>query len=1185
MEKRLSRGITAAVIISMAATSAPLPAQAASKLSVKDCIISRGDKIDLDVSDAKETSGKYTSSKKSVATVNKKGVVTAKKTGDVKISWKKGKKKYTCKVKVVKAPSLEGDKTKTSLSIGQEKKLTVNKYGNKKLSVKWSSSDKSIVKTNGNKITGIAEGEAVVKARIKGYSKTWTKSITVTVQKDKEPAASPGGTPGTTLSPSGTGTAPDASGAPEPGTTIVPGTSPVPENTAVPDTTTAPGTTTAPDATATPGATQAPGTTASPSTAPSYPSPGPGGLIIGGTSPTAAPSDDIYKGYKLVWQDEFNGTSLNRDDWNVELHEPGWVNAELQEYVDSDKNIYIEDGKLVLKPIKTADESGKVSYTSGRVNTQNKHNFKYGLFEARVKVPEGKGFLPAFWMMPANENLYGQWPRCGELDIMEVMGQDTKKSYGTIHYGNPHNESQGTHVLESGSFSEDYHTFSAEWEPGKIKWYVDGRLIHTTDDWYSVTEGQGEITYPAPFDQPFYIIFNLAVGGSWVGYPDETTDINSAAYMVDYVRVYQKDSYNENVKKPVKDIVLRDPDKDGNYVNNGNFGTAEDLSDEKDWKFLTALEGEGTAEIKNNEIVASTTNEGTADYSIQLVQPGLPMKKGGQYKLTFDAYADAARTMKVDVSAPDRGYSRYLADTTVDLTTEKQTYTYEFTMTGNDDANGRLEYNLGKAGSTAGVHISNVSLVKTGEIDMDKLDKTVLADGNCVYNGAFQEGEDRMAYWDITANGAEVSVTNTDNIRRLKITIPEGATDKPVLVSQKDMAIQGGNNYVLAFDAEGKQDGKITVTVAGKEFEAGLAGAEKGYSYKFVTEKEPANKDIVFKFNSPGTYYLDNVRIDEDSLIKNGSFNAGFSGYEPYVDGSADASYVVDSISEENAADFTINNTGDAAWKIQLKQNNVELEKGQWYKLSFDAKASVARKIMFAIQRDGSSDDNWDPYSGEKIIDLGSEYKNYNLVFQMTKETDLHSILSISMGAVGGTQITNKHRICIDNILLEKTSAPAMEEKPAGENLIKNASFESGKEYWEGGITSPGGGTEKFEDGKAVYEITNTGTEDWNIQLRQTGIQLEKGSRYKLVFKANSTVARNITVNFMSTSYDWYAGSGIELTAEEKDAGFEFIMEKDTNNNAGIFISMGKMKDSSGQYIDTPASTITLSGFKLEKVS
>ncbi|HBA97052.1 MAG TPA: glucan endo-1,3-beta-D-glucosidase [Lachnospiraceae bacterium] len=922
------------MLAAMAVPSVPLHVQAAAKLSVSDCVISKGDKLDIDIDGEDETSGKYKSSDKTVASVTKDGIITAKKAGQSKIIWKKDGKPYTCKVKVVKAPVLS--KSKLSIETEQEQRVSVKHYGNNSLKVKWSSSDNKIAKVSNGKVTGISEGSAVIKAKITGYEKTWTRKMEVIV---KEAGSKPSAEPAATESP------------------------------AVAQT---------------------------------------------------------HKGYTLKWDEQFNSNSLNRDDWNVELHEPGWVNNELQEYVDSDKNIYIKDGKLVLKPVKTVDKDGNVSYTSGRVNTQNKHNFKYGLFEARAKVPAGQGFLPAFWMMPADENLYGQWPRCGEIDIMEVLGNETSTSYGTIHYGNPHSESQGKHTLEKGNFSDEYHTFSVEWEPGKINWYVDGILMHTENDWYSVTEGQGEITYPAPFDQPFYIILNLAVGGNWPGNPDETTDIDKAAFMIDYVKVYQKDSYNEDVEKPEKVVILREPGKDGNYINNGNFGTAEDLTDEKDWKFLTTLGGEATAEIKDGQISINTANEGTADYSVQLVQPDVPMKKGATYKVKFDAYADEARTVKVDVSAPDRGYKRYLEDTTVELTTAKKTYEYKFKMKDKDDANGRLEYNLGAAGSKAGVHISNVSVVKVSDSTGEEEAKTVLSDGNYVYNGGFQEGKDRKEYWNIDNKaGAEISVTNIDNIRRLKVVAPEGTSaDKQVIVSQKDIALAVNNKYALSFKAEGEASKNISAVVAGQEFKAGLTGAEKEYSFKFETGASLAGKDIVFKFDQPGTYYLDDVRLVEDSLIKNGSFKAGLSGYEVYVDSSADASCVVDSLTEDNAADFTINNTGDAAWKIQLKQNNIELEKDQWYKLSLKAKSGIARKLMFAIQRDGSSDDDWTPYSGEKIIELGNEYKTYDITFQMKNNTDLKSVLSISLGAVDGTQITEKHRICIDDINLEKISAP-----------------------------------------------------------------------------------------------------------------------------------------------------------------
>lgn len=749
-----------------------------------------------------------------------------------------------------------------------------------------------------------------------------------------------------------------------------------------------------------------------------------------------------YEGYTLVWEEQFDGDSLNPDDWNVETHEPGWVNNELQAYVDSPDNIYIEDGELVLKPI----ETGKGSYTSGRVNTQNKHDFKYGRFEARVRVPEGQGFLPAFWMMPTSENLYGQWPRCGEIDIMEVMGQETDKSYGTVHFGNPHSESQGTCVLEEGSFSDEYHVFSVDWEPGKIEWYVDGNPIHRETDWYSATEGQGEITYPAPFDQPFYIILNLAVGGSWVGNPDETTDIENAEYRIDYVRVYQRDSYDENVEKQEEEVVFREPDENGNYIVNGDFADAEELTDEKDWIFLTAQGGAATAKIQDNEIFIDSTAEGTEEYSVQLVQPDVPLVKGGTYLVTFDAYADEDRIMKVAVTAPTRDWIRYLEDTEVELTTTKQTFTYEFTMTGDDDAKGRLEYNMGKDGSTAGIHISNVSVIKTGETDIKTAGSSALADGNYIRNGGFQEGKGRLGFWDVeTPEGAEVTVTNEDNIRKLKVTVPEGTTaEAPVVVSQKGIMMAGGD-YALSFLAEGESGKHINVSLvedatvitggSGKtgtdigayllengEFEAALTGGEQTFEQKFNIPEAASveNGAILFKFSEPGVYYLDDVRVEEDSLIKNGSFNAGFAGYEVYAYTASDIEYVVDSLNEDNAADFTISNTGDAAWKIQLKQNHIELEKGQWYRLTLDAKSDMDRKLMFAIQRDGSEDDDWTPYSGEEIVSLGKDYQTYEIEFQMEGETDLDAVLSISMGAVDGKKIDQKHRICIDNISLEK---------------------------------------------------------------------------------------------------------------------------------------------------------------------
>lgn len=422
--------------------------------------------------------------------------------------------------------------------------------------------------------------------------------------------------------------------------------------------------------------------------------------------------DYVTDEYSLVWADEFNDYEgeLSKDDWNYEAHQVGWVNSELQKYVASSDYAFVKDGELVIQPVKNDDGS----YVSGRVNTSGKHDFTYGIFEAKIKVPEGKGFLPAFWMMPTDENLYGQWPKCGEVDIMEVLGDSTNRQYGTLHFGEPHTQKQGTYELhDGGDFSKEYHVFAVEWEPGVFRWYVDGNLFYENNDWFTKRDGEEEKPYPAPFNQPFHMILNVAVGGEWPGYPDETTIFDERAAMyVDYVHVYQKDSYDENVTKPVKVFNDREPDQTGNYVNNSYFENEEDLTDDVDWKFMLFNGGEGKAEFGDLEIVITSENEGTEEYSVQLVQPDMPLHKGENYRLSFDAYADEERTIITAVTAPEVDWIRYFPDTKVDLTTEKQSFSFDFEMTEEDDDKGRVEFNMGKQGSTATVHITNVRLEK-----------------------------------------------------------------------------------------------------------------------------------------------------------------------------------------------------------------------------------------------------------------------------------------------------------------------------------------------------------------------------------------------------------------------------------------------------------------------------------------
>ena len=415
-----------------------------------------------------------------------------------------------------------------------------------------------------------------------------------------------------------------------------------------------------------------------------------------------------YEGYTLLWNDEFNGDSLNTDIWSITKRQPGVTNAELQEYTDSTDNVFVSDGRLILKAIKTVDEKGNDYYTSGKVVTRKKKDFTYGKVVTRAKVPEGQGLWPAIWMMPTVETLYGTWPRGGEIDIMEILGHEPAVAHGTIHYGMPHAQQQGSYKLENGTFADAFHEFTVEWEPGEMRFYVDDNLYHTVNDWYSVDPGVIEREYPAPFDQDFYMQLNLAVGGTWPGNPDETTDFVNAEFEIDYVRVYQKPEYDTNVTKPAP--VFRDKTEDGNLIYNGDFSEYDDLSDEINWNFILNEGGKGEASISADTLTITTDDGGKVDYSIQLVQKDLPLYNGKNYRLTFDAWSAQTRDINICVSGPTANYIRYMPDTKVSLTTEPTTYTYEFTMSEADDNNGRIEFNMGCAGSTADIFIKNVRI-------------------------------------------------------------------------------------------------------------------------------------------------------------------------------------------------------------------------------------------------------------------------------------------------------------------------------------------------------------------------------------------------------------------------------------------------------------------------------------------
>ena len=241
-----------------------------------------------------------------------------------------------------------------------------------------------------------------------------------------------------------------------------------------------------------------------------------------------------YVGYTLVWQDEFEGTEIDANNWTHELGNSGWGNNELQNYTAEPENSFISDGALVIEA--REESSNGSNYSSARMITQGKQEYMFGRIDIRAKLPEGQGIWPALWMLGSNFGTVG-WPACGELDIMELVGHEPSTTHGTAHWGPQgqgfSNLSGGSKTLDNGKFSDEFHVFSLIWEFDRVRWLLDDVQLHEIN---KSTVGNNQY----PFNQPFFFIFNIAVGGNWPGSPDATTTFPQRM-VVDFVRVFQED--------------------------------------------------------------------------------------------------------------------------------------------------------------------------------------------------------------------------------------------------------------------------------------------------------------------------------------------------------------------------------------------------------------------------------------------------------------------------------------------------------------------------------------------------------------------------------------------------------------------------------------------------------------------
>lgn len=240
---------------------------------------------------------------------------------------------------------------------------------------------------------------------------------------------------------------------------------------------------------------------------------------------------ETYEGMELTWSDEFEGETLNTDNWVHEIGtgNNGWGNNELQFY--KEENTSFESGNLVITAKK--ESFGGSEYTSSRLKTQGRKSFRFGRIDIRAVMPEGRGLWPATWMLGTKINAVG-WPACGEIDIMEYLGHQPNRALGTCHYGanfaNHQFTGRSKFLSDGRKFSDEYHVFSLIWEENKMTWLVDDEVYFEFDE-------NGVGGQPYPFNDNFFFIFNVAVGGNLPGAPDGTTNFPQRM-LVDYVRVF-----------------------------------------------------------------------------------------------------------------------------------------------------------------------------------------------------------------------------------------------------------------------------------------------------------------------------------------------------------------------------------------------------------------------------------------------------------------------------------------------------------------------------------------------------------------------------------------------------------------------------------------------------------------------
>ncbi len=772
--------------------------------------------------------------------------------------------------------------------------------------------------------------------------------------------------------------------------------------------------------------------------------------------PASPAGDELWT---LVWSDEFENGSIAPNKWTFDLTNgasignPGWGNNELEYYTNRPENVQEQNGKLLITARKEAAKYEGFDYTSARIKTKGLFAQKYGKFEIRAKASTGKGLWPAIWMLPEDTTEYGTWAASGEIDIMEGWGSRPHDIAGTIHYGQqwPGNTYSGKEYTFEGSTISEFHTYALEWEPGELRWYVDGHLYSTKNDWYSKSSGNpANFAYPAPFDQEFHLLMNLAVGGNFDGNPTEETPFPSTIE-IDYVRAYEltgrpyrepvpveypKEDYLPGAKLPQGD------DKD--LVYNADYTQSEDgdpgmgIAGTAHWELFTGEGGAGNVTIDTiggiRYAKVNITAAGGQPYSVQ-PKAIVSLAQGRYYKLTFQAKSDSARNLNVRITGGEsRGFIAYSPSLDAALTDGFNTYEMSFQMKQDSDNAARIEFNAGT--NVKPVWIGQAKLIEIDGIPFEHdLPKKPLDDGNHLYNGTFDQGEtDRMSFWHIAAaEGASVTASVNPLDRNLTMEIADGgASASDVKLLQKGAWLLHGHDYKATFDAKASAARPIVVALASKDGSivlqqtVNLAAGSNKVNVSLDNFNGADDTEGQFQLllgGATGTVVLDNLKLTRTSTyipdnvvfypLSNGDFTGGLTGWEAISDSGGAVTAAV----AEEAAKLTVSSQGSNPWSAMLNQNGLPLSTGMTYIVRFDAKASIPRK-MEVIAENGAYFRYFD-----QTYDLGTTMQTYESEFTMPKDDTLN--LKFLMGLIANTSALGQtHDVTIDNVAFEIKNAP-----------------------------------------------------------------------------------------------------------------------------------------------------------------